>query len=202
MDGRTATIHVFCDASSRVFCCCAYVRITTGVTSRGEKDSEIKNEEVLDVLLITAKARVTPTKTDSISRLELAGCVLGVRLGNAIASAFEMSPEEINYWTDSTNCLYWITSPSSILKTFFFFFFFLNVWDSGVPLLHQFFVLTITIFPNIVIIIITVQRKWKGEEHVTIIFHCLSVLLSVLLIRCLVVPGFFVRRLTLSVLKN
>jgi hypothetical protein len=93
-DGRTATIHVFCDASSRVFCCCAYVRITTGVTSRGEKDSEIDNEEVLDVLLITAKARVTPTKTDSIIRLELAGCVLGVRLGNAVASAFEISPDK------------------------------------------------------------------------------------------------------------
>jgi hypothetical protein len=96
----------------------AYVRITTGVTSRGEKDSEIDNEEVLDVLLITAKARVTPTKTESISRLELAGCVLGVRLRNAVASAFEINPEEINYWTDSTNCLYWITSPSSISKTF------------------------------------------------------------------------------------
>jgi hypothetical protein len=117
-DGRTASIHVLCDASSRVFCCCAYVRITAGVTSRGEKDSEIDNEEVLDVLLVTAKSRVTPTKTESISRLELAGCVLGVRLGNAVASAFDINPEEINYWTDSTNCLYWITSPSSISKTF------------------------------------------------------------------------------------
>ena len=117
-DGRTASIHVFCDASSRVFCCCAYVRITTGETSRGEKDAEIENEEVLDVLLITAKSRVTPTKTESISRLELAGCVLGVRLGNAVATAFRMNPEEINYWTDSTNCLYWITSPSSISRTF------------------------------------------------------------------------------------
>jgi hypothetical protein len=29
-----------------------------------------------------------------------------------------MSREEINYWTDSTNCLYWITSRSSIWKTF------------------------------------------------------------------------------------
>ncbi len=117
-DGRTASIHVFCDESSRVFCCCAYVRISTGDTSRGEKGSEIDNEVVLDVLLITAKSRVTPTKTESISRLELAGCVLGVRLGNAVATAFRISPNDINYWTDSTNCLYWITSPSSILKTF------------------------------------------------------------------------------------
>jgi hypothetical protein len=29
-----------------------------------------------------------------------------------------MNPEEINYWTDTTNCIYWITSPSSISKTF------------------------------------------------------------------------------------
>ncbi len=110
-DGRTASIYVFCDASSRVFCCCAYVRITTGVTSRGEKGSEIENEEVLDVLLITAKSRVSPTKTESISRLKLDSEMQS-------HSAFEMNPEEINYWTDSTNCLYWITSPSSISKTF------------------------------------------------------------------------------------
>jgi hypothetical protein len=51
-DGRTASIHVFCDASSRVFCCCAYVRITTGVTSRGEKDAE----------MASATDRSTPTR--------------------------------------------------------------------------------------------------------------------------------------------
>ncbi len=41
----------------------------------------------------------------------------------------------------------------------------------GIPVSLYFInsLLTITIFPNIVIII-TVQRKWKGEEHVTIIF--------------------------------
>ncbi len=115
-DGRKATIHVFTDASSRVYCCAAYVRITTGVTARGKSDSE--TEEVIAVTLITAKARVTPTKTESIARLELAGCVLGVRLGNVVAATYNISPNEVNYWTDSTNCLFWITSPSSVSKTF------------------------------------------------------------------------------------
>ena len=60
--------------------------------------------------------------------------------------------------------------------------------------------LTITIFQTLLLLLL--QRKWKGEEHVTIIFTVFSVLLSVLLVRCLVVRGFFGRRLTLSVLKN
>lgn len=115
-DGRNKAIHVFTDASSRVYCCVAYVRLTSE-TSREEKDSQA-DEKVIDVRLITAKSRVTPTKTESISRLELAACVLGVRLGNAVASAYKVHPDLVHYWTDSTNCLFWLTSPSSVSKTF------------------------------------------------------------------------------------
>jgi hypothetical protein len=117
-DDRRISLHVFTDASSRVYCCAAYLRVTAGVTSRGGKDIDQEDDEIIDVLLVTAKSRVAPTKTESISRLELAGCVLGVRLGNAVADAFHIKPEKVNYWTDSTNCLFWITSPSSVSKTF------------------------------------------------------------------------------------
>jgi hypothetical protein len=69
-DDRSISLHVFTDASSRVYCCAVYLSVTAGVTSRGGKriDSEIDN--VIDVLLVTAKSRVAPTKTESISRLE------------------------------------------------------------------------------------------------------------------------------------
>ncbi len=115
-DGRDRQIHVFTDASSRVYCRVAYMRLTSE-TSREDKNSQA-DEKVIDVCLVTSKYRVTPTKTESISRLELAACVLGVRLGNAVTSAYKITPDQVFYWTDSTNCLFWITSPSSVSKTF------------------------------------------------------------------------------------
>jgi hypothetical protein len=49
--------------------------------------------------LITSKARVTPTKTESVSRLELAACVIATRIGNAEANSFKINASKINYWT-------------------------------------------------------------------------------------------------------
>ena len=74
--------------------------------------------QVVAVTLITAKARVTPTKTESVSRLELAACMIGIRLGLTVANTMDIDKSTITFWTDSTNCLYWIKSPSSELKTF------------------------------------------------------------------------------------
>ena len=115
---RKAQLHVFVDASTKVFAACVYVRITekdTRITSRGVNETY---EKVIAVMLVTSKARVAPTKGESVARLELAGCVIGVRIGYGVALAFQMDPNEIQYWTDSTNCLYWINSPSSVLKTY------------------------------------------------------------------------------------
>jgi transposase len=114
---RKAQIHVFCDASEKVYACCAYVRITESVT--GETAREVNDDDkVVAVSLVTSKARVTPTKTESISRLELAACVIAVRIGNGVAQAYGLNPKDVRYWTDSTNCLFWITSPSSVMKVF------------------------------------------------------------------------------------
>jgi Pao retrotransposon peptidase len=49
--------------------------LDNGVTARGENQNHS-----IAVTLITAKARVTPS-TESVSRLELAACVIGTRLG-------------------------------------------------------------------------------------------------------------------------
>ncbi len=87
--------------------------LDNGVTARGENQNHC-----VAVTLITAKARVTPTKTESVSRLKLAACVIGTRLGLTVAHALDLDKSTITFWTDSTNCLYWINSPSSNLKTF------------------------------------------------------------------------------------
>jgi hypothetical protein len=66
----------------------------------------------------TTTASDAPTKTESVSRLELAACVIGTILGLTVAHALDLDKSTITFWTDSANCLYWINSPSSNLKTF------------------------------------------------------------------------------------
>ena len=77
---------------------------------------------------------------------------------------------------------------------FFIFIFFLNVWDSGVPLFHQFIVNNYNLSKQ------CYCYYFYRELHVTIIFSPSFCLLSVFLVRCLVDWGFCWRRLTLSVL--
>ena len=124
----SASLHIFVDASTQVFATCAYLVMTYEsrkkyirqvkelekpvVISRGEKTCKIKS------YLVAAKARVTPSKTESVSRLELAACVIGVRLGHAVAKSYDIDPEDITYWTDSKNCLFWLNTSSSMLKTY------------------------------------------------------------------------------------
>jgi hypothetical protein len=43
-----------------------------------------KKYDKVTTSLITAKARVTPTRSESVSRLELAACVIATRIGNAL----------------------------------------------------------------------------------------------------------------------
>ncbi len=114
---------MFVDASTKVFAATVYARIyemqepndlDKGVTAMGENQNHC-----IAVTLTMAKARVAPTKTESVSRLELAACVIGTRLGLKVAHALDLDKSTIKFWTDSTNCLYWINSPSSNLKTFF-----------------------------------------------------------------------------------
>lgn len=108
--GKSYTLHVFVDASTEAYAAAVYVRV---VDSKGV-------EKLINVesYLVTAKARVTPTKAESVSRLELNSAVIGHRLGYAVALAFSMDPEKIYFWTDSMNVLYWINTPANQLKTF------------------------------------------------------------------------------------
>ncbi len=76
-------------------------------------DSGPNQNHCIAVTLITAKARVTPTKTESVSRLELAAYVIGTRLGLTVANALDLDKCTITFWTVSTNCLYWITKSCS-----------------------------------------------------------------------------------------
>ena len=97
-------IHIFSDASEEGFCVTIYSRVKTG--------TEVKNT------LLAAKSRVTPLKTESISRLELVACVLGVRMWSAIRQTYPTTPENTFFWTDSEVCLHWINVPAKSFKAF------------------------------------------------------------------------------------
>ncbi|GIY05423.1 reverse transcriptase [Caerostris extrusa] len=58
---------------------------------------------------IAARSRVAPLKSISISRLELLGCCIGLRLAKTICTDLEeLGGIPVYYWSDSMNCLYWI----------------------------------------------------------------------------------------------
>jgi len=64
-----------------------FVRLEDSRGAEGSKES-------VESHLVTAKARVTPTKAESVSRLELNSAVIGLRLGHAVAIAYCMDPKQ------------------------------------------------------------------------------------------------------------
>lgn len=83
-------IHVFNDASQLAYATAIFARIQT-------------NDQV-HVQLIQAKARITPIQKFTTTRLELMGCLIGVRLAKPILSSFEEQVPQF-YWSDSTTAL-------------------------------------------------------------------------------------------------
>ena len=97
-------IHAFCDASEEALCTAVYLRVKT-------------RKEVF-VTLLAGKARVSPLKAESISRLELAACVMGVRLVGAVQEVYQAAADQVFFWTDSMVCLHWINVPAKAFKAF------------------------------------------------------------------------------------
>ena len=104
--GKTYSLHVFVDASTEASAAAVYVRVED---SKGEKGAKKKVESYL----VTSKARVTPTNAESVSRLELNSAVISLRLGHAVAIAYNMDPKKIYFWTDIMNVLHWINTPAN-----------------------------------------------------------------------------------------
>jgi len=105
MDSTNLQLHIFADASQDVYACACYLRVTQ---SNGE----------VDVNLVCAKARVTPVKSETISRLELMGCLIATRIAASTAQALDIKKEDITYWTDSMTCLHWINTPAKSLQAY------------------------------------------------------------------------------------
>jgi len=89
----------------------------TGIRTSIFKQVE-QEYDIIDVSLVTTKVRVTFSRTENVSSLELEVCVIATRTGKVVAQTYEINPNTIQYWTDSENCLFWLNTPSNVLKTF------------------------------------------------------------------------------------
>ena len=102
--GDDLELHCFCDASESAYACIVFTRVNS---RRG-----------LFTRIAMSKSRVAPIQSETISRLELIACVLGVRLTNAINKTYKVPQDKIHFWTDSRNALCWVHTPSSRLKVY------------------------------------------------------------------------------------
>jgi len=96
---RETELHTFCDASQK-----AYAAVVFG---------RIKDEERVKVNLLLAKSRLAPldkkkTRSVTIPRLELMGCLIGVRLTQRVQESLEIPDIPTHYWSDSSVALAWI----------------------------------------------------------------------------------------------
>ena len=101
----TRTLHVFCDASERLYGAVAYMRST-------DKQGGIHLSFVL------AKCRVAPKRQLSIPRLELMAALLGAQLAQIVCQALTCDIQSTVMWSDSTTVLTWIRSDSCRFKVF------------------------------------------------------------------------------------
>ena len=61
--------------------------------------------EPFSVHLVASKLRVASLTATSISRLELMGAILELRLSVLVTKAVNIATREITFWSDSTNVL-------------------------------------------------------------------------------------------------
>ena len=102
-------LHIMTDASKVAYAACVYVRI--------------KFEGDVKCSLLMSKTRLAPVeleKSRKIPRLELLGCLLGVRLYKYAHKALMKSVKlsKVLFWSDSSIALHWINKEPGKLKKF------------------------------------------------------------------------------------
>lgn len=98
-------LHVYCDASEKVYGAVAYLRAQA-------VDGNIH------VSFVLAKSRVAPRKQISMPRLELSAALLGAQLSSTLKSELTLPIQNVVYWSDSTTVLSWLKSESCRYKVF------------------------------------------------------------------------------------
>ncbi|XP_053699404.1 uncharacterized protein LOC128746376 [Sabethes cyaneus] len=98
-------LHVFVDASLLAYSCALYLRT-------------IDESSSPQCVLIAAKAKVAPLKPMTIPKLELQGCVLGVRMMKFVQANHSITVRRRVIWTDSSVVLSWIRADPRNYRPF------------------------------------------------------------------------------------
>ena len=102
---KDISLHFFSDASVDAYAAVVYQR------------TQYNNDNV-SVRLVAAKTKVAPLQATSIPRLELMGALLSTNLSESIRNSLQIPKENIYFWSDSMNVLWWLKNRSRALKTF------------------------------------------------------------------------------------
>ena len=102
---RLTSLHTFVDASQSAYGGVVYVR------------TEYEDKTV-SVFIVTSKTKVVPLQSVSIPRLELMAAHLGNKLAQSIANVLSISKQQMIFWSDSTDVLWWVRGYSRIFKPF------------------------------------------------------------------------------------
>ena len=98
-------LHIFCDASERVYGAVAYLRT--------EDD-----KQAIHTSFVMARSRVAPKKLLSMPRLELSAALVGAQLSNLLQQELTLPLEDVVLWSDSTTVLTWLKAESCRYKVF------------------------------------------------------------------------------------
>ncbi|XP_033114100.1 uncharacterized protein LOC117114530 [Anneissia japonica] len=97
-------LHIFCDASERIYGSVAYLRTV--------------DENSTYVSFVMARCRVAPKRQLSMPRLELSAALTGAQLSDLIRKELTIPITATYYWSDSTTVLRWLQSESCRFKVF------------------------------------------------------------------------------------
>lgn len=104
-DSSAKQIHIFCDASEKVYGSVAYLRV---------EDPEGR----ITVSFIMARSRVAPKQQQTMPRLELCAALTGAQLAKVLQTELTLTIQSVVLWSDSTTVLSWIQSESNQYKVF------------------------------------------------------------------------------------
>lgn len=107
LKARCVDLHVFTDASERVYAAVGYIRIVY--------------ENNVELCLVTGKTKLASqkaSKTLTINRMELQGALLGTRLATMITKEHSIQFKSITFWSDSQTVLSWLRSETISFKPF------------------------------------------------------------------------------------
>ena len=104
-DNGSLELHCFSDASQKAYGCCIYLRCVS-------LDGQIHSS------LICSKARVAPSKTMTIPRLELQAALLSVQVESVLRQELDLSLDSSCFWVDSEIVLCYIKNESRRFHVF------------------------------------------------------------------------------------